>query len=927
MDPDRPAVDDAASNTSALAQGTVHVESGPETMGQGEEAREAFLQMMSNWYTQYVRVNPNAQPPPPLPIPQPVPVAPQEYEREFVRLSKYAQECVSIEAIFCKRFEDGLDEDTRLLVGILALKEFSLLVDKACKAEELNKEKRKALSEARDARKRPMSKSYQAQSKKSKEMNPRTTASVGYSHRDRGGGTSSRGVLRDSAVRLEGRTPARTYAICAREEESYPDVITSTFYLQDTFVIALIDLGSTHSYICMRLASRMSMIVKSTEFVVKVSNPLGKNVLVDKVCRNCPLTIRGHYFPANLMLLSVDEFDLILGMDWLTTHRVLVNCGNKFIELKCENGDVIQVDSDVLLEELLGLPPVREVEFGIELVPGTTPILVAPYRMAPLELKELKAQLQKFLGHIVPGDGIRVDPSKISAIVEWKPPRNVSEVRSFLGLAGYYRRFMMGFSMIATPMMKLLHKDVKFEWTKKCQQSFKRLKTLLTEALVLVQPESGKEFVVYSDASFNGLGCVLMQEGKLVTYASRQLKPHEKNYQTHDLKWLKLLKDCELVIDYHPGKVNVVGDAMGRKSLYALRALSMSLALSDDGAILAELRARPLFIQQICETQKNDSEMQAKRAQCELGNDSDFWVSLDDCLMFHDRICVSKDDELIWKILNEAHSGYLSVHPASTFRITSTSDGPEWKWDWITMDFVMGLPTNLRKKDVVWVVVDRLTKSAYFIPMRVDYSLDKLADLYITEVVRLHGVPISIISDNDPRFTSRFWKKLQEALGTRLNFSIAFHRQTDGQSERVIQVLEDMLRCCVLEFEGSWERYLPLVEFAYNNSYQLSIRMAPYEALYGRPCEITERIGLVAYRLALSVKLEKIQNVFHGSMLRRYRSDPSNVIPPSEIEIRLDMIYEEEPIKILAWEVKQLRNKSIALVKVLWKKHSVEEAM
>ena len=152
------------------------------------------------------------------------------------------------------------------------------------------------------------------------------------------------------------------------------------------------------------------------------------------------------------------------------------------------------------------------------------------------------------------------------------------------------------------------------------------------------------------------------------------------------------------------------------------------------------------------------------------------------------------------------------------------------------MDFVGGLPLTSSKKDLIWVIVDGLTKSAHFIPVRTDYSLQKLAKLYVAEIVRLHGVPVTIISDRDPRFTSRFWQKLHEALGTRLNFSTAFHPQTDGQSERVIQILEDMLRGCVIDFRGSWEDYLPLAEFAYNNSYQASIRMAPYEALYGRRC-------------------------------------------------------------------------------------------
>ena len=161
---------------------------------------------------------------------------------------------------------------------------------------------------------------------------------------------------------------------------------------------------------------------------------------------------------------------------------------------------------------------------------------------------------------------------------------------------------------------------------------------------------------------------------------------------------------------------------------------------------------------------------------------------------------------------------------------------PQWKWDNITMDFVSGLPLTQQKHDLVWVIVDKLTKSAHFIPVMMNYSMDRLAQLYVKEIVRLHGVPLSIVSDRDLRFTSRFWKELQSALGTRLNFKTAFHPQTNGQSERLIQVLEDMLRGYVMEFPRSWNRYIPLMEFVYNNSYQASIGMAPYETLYGRRC-------------------------------------------------------------------------------------------
>ena len=161
---------------------------------------------------------------------------------------------------------------------------------------------------------------------------------------------------------------------------------------------------------------------------------------------------------------------------------------------------------------------------------------------------------------------------------------------------------------------------------------------------------------------------------------------------------------------------------------------------------------------------------------------------------------------------------------------------PEWKWDHITMDFVFGFPRTSRGHNVVWVIVDRLTKFAHFLGMKTTDTTKTLSQLYIREIVRLHGVPLFIVSDRDSRFVAWFWQSLQQAMGTELHFSIAFHPQIDGQSKRVIQVVEDMLRACMLDFKGNWSNHLSLVEFAYNNSYQASIGMAPYEALYGRPC-------------------------------------------------------------------------------------------
>jgi hypothetical protein len=173
---------------------------------------------------------------------------------------------------------------------------------------------------------------------------------------------------------------------------------------------------------------------------------------------------------------------------------------------------------------------------------------------------------------------------------------------------------------------------------------------------------------------------------------------------------------------------------------------------------------------------------------------------------------------------------------------------PVWKWEHITMDLITKLPRTPRNFDAIWVIVDRLTKSAHFIAMRESSSAEKLADIYVREIVARHGVPVTVISDRDVRFTSRFWGKFHEDLGTRLQFSTAFHPQTDGQSERTIQTLEDMLRACVLDFGGSWDTFLPLAEFSYNNSFHASIGMPPYEMLYGRKCRTPICWGEVGQR-------------------------------------------------------------------------------
>ena len=301
----------------------------------------------------------------------------------------------------------------------------------------------------------------------------------------------------------------------------------------------------------------------------------------------------------------------------------------------------------------------------------------------------------------------------------------------------------------------------------------------------------------------------------------------------------------------------------------------MRLELTDTRALLATFHVRSILIDRIRELQTQDQTMIKLKREAEFGQLKGFSVRADSTVMMGHILCVPDVGELKKEIMEEAHSSSYAMHPGSTkmyhtlrehywwrgmkkdfaefvsrclicqqvkaehqrpARLLQSLLIPQWKWEKITMDFMVGLPRCQSGYDAIWVIVDRLTKSVHFLPMKNSDSIEKLTELYVKEIVQLHGTNVSIVSDRDTRFTSRFWPNLQRALGTRLHFSTAFHPQTDCQSERTIQTLEDMLRACVLEFKGSWDRHLPLMEFAYNNSYQSRIEMAPYEALYGRKC-------------------------------------------------------------------------------------------
>ncbi|XP_059307043.1 uncharacterized protein LOC132058603 [Lycium ferocissimum] len=757
---------------------------------------------------------------------------------------------------------------------------------------------------------------------------------------------------------------ARLYGLTRREAAEASDaVVTGILTICSHDAYSLIDPGSNLSYVTPYFALDMGMKSEPLLEPFAVDTPSGVPVIASRVYRNCVVVIKGRETMADLYELEMVDFDVIMGMDWLSACYANVDCRHKLVRFAFPEEPVIVWEGEiakpkgrfisylkahkmitkgciyhlvavndtkavvpefasvpivsdypkVFPEDLPGIPPDRVIDFGIDVIPDTQPISIPPYRMAPAELRELKDQLKDlldkgfirpssspwgapvlfvrkkdgslrmcvdyrqlnrvtiknkyplpriddlfdqlqgakffskidlrsgyhqlkikeedipktafrtryghfeflvmsfgltnapaafmdlmnrvfkpyldrfiivfiddilvysknredhanhlritlttleenelyakfskcefwldsvaFLGHVVTGDGIKVDPQKIAAVKDWPRPTSATEIRSFLGLANYYRKFVEGFSSIASPLTKLTQKTAKFQWSEACERSFQELKTRLTSAPILTLPSGSGGYVVYCDASRIGLGCVLMQNGKVIAYASRQLKKHEKNYPTHDLelaavvfalkiwrhylygehcdvftdhkslqyifkqrelnlrqrRWLELLKDYDLNILYHPGKANVVADALSRKSMGTLAYLrAHEIPMGKEIRRLASLGVR------LDETENGEL----------VG------------------ITPSRSD-IIERIKFKQYDDELLAKPR---------DG-----------------------------VER------------DY-----AKLYLKEIVRLHGVPTSIISDRGTQFTAHFWQTFQEGLGTRVKLSTAFHPQTDGQAE------------------------------------------------------------------------------------------------------------------------------------------------
>ncbi|RVW97716.1 Transposon Ty3-G Gag-Pol polyprotein [Vitis vinifera] len=508
----------------------------------------------------------------------------------------------------------------------------------------------------------------------------------------------------------------------------------------------------------------------------------------------------------------------------------------------------------------------------------------------------------EYLGHVISSGGVYTDPQKVAAVRDWPTPITLKQLRGFLGLTGYYRRFVKDYGKIAKPLTDLLKKDA-FHWTEGSNQAFMALKQAMITAPVLALPNFSKEFIIKTDASGQGIGAVLMQEGHPIAYISKALSDRFQTLSTYEKemlailmaikKWESYLVDRHFVIKtnhqslkylleqrvttptqqawvaklmqydyeirYKQGKENVAADALFRIQPAELFVLSTTILNTQLYDLIKESWGADPELQKIIKAKEADPSAYPKyswRGE-ELRRKGKLVVGVNEQLRreilnsFHDSptgghsgvyVTTKRISAVIyWKGLrkfvreyvrncfvcqrfkpeNKPYSGLLQPLPV-----------PEGVFTDITMDFIEGLPKS-NGKTAIFVVVDRLTKYGHFMLLPHPYTTKMVAQVFLDSVYKLHGLPYSITCDRDPIFTSVFWQEFFKLQGVSLQLSTAYHPQTDGQTEVVNRCIETYLRCMAGDNPGQWANWISLAEFWYNTSYHSSLKMSPFEALYG----------------------------------------------------------------------------------------------
>lgn len=498
--------------------------------------------------------------------------------------------------------------------------------------------------------------------------------------------------------------------------------------------------------------------------------------------------------------------------------------------------------------------------------------------------------------------GVATDPEKTSAMEKWPVPTNVSELRGFLGLTGYYRKFVPRYSWITKSLTQLLTKKG-FYWNEQAQQAFDTLKQAMVNTPVLALPDFQVPFVVETDACATGIGAVLMQQGHPIAYLSKALGVQNSKLSIYEKEFLAVIMAIDhwrtylqrgpfIIFTDHKSLCALgdqqLGTELQRKAMSKLVGLQFEFrykrgvdnsaadSLSRVGHLLncqALTLCQPDWLIEVLHTYDMDSTAQNLLRHLAILSPDNKGYALDNGLIkYKGRLYIGASLALQTKLIDALHNSPVGGHSGmqATYQrlrklyywpgmktavdnfvrqcqicqqakpIHTKPAGllqplpiPERLWEDLTMDFIESLPRS-EGYDTILVVVDRFTKYAHFIPLRHPFTASSVAKVFLDSIIKLHGVPLSIVTDRDKIFTSAMWRDIFTALGSKLSYITAYHPQTDGQSERVNQCVEQYLRCAVYDKPGKWRSWLPMAEFWYNSSYHTSAGCSPFQALYGR---------------------------------------------------------------------------------------------
>nr|GEZ16064.1 putative reverse transcriptase domain-containing protein [Tanacetum cinerariifolium] len=754
------------------------------------------------------------------------------------------------------------------------------------------------------------------------------------------------------------------------------NVVMGTFLLNNCYASMLFDSGADRSFVSTTFSALLDVAPSTldTSYAVELSD--GRISKMNIILRGCTLGLLGHPFNIDLMPVELDSFDVIIGMDWLAKYHALIVCDEKVVRIpygdevlifrgdNCDGKSKLNIISStktqkyiqkgcrvylaqvtskkaedkskakpledlpivrefpkVFLEDLPGLPLARQVEFQIDLVPGAALVARSPYRLAPAEMQELSTQIDThFQGSSV--------YSKIDLRSGYHQLRVCEEdipKTAFRTRYGHYEFQVMPFCLTNAPAeheghLKLILKLLKEE--ELYARAGRGFDAKGKGYRVRISPTQGSREELYHTRPRARCSSVCLEDVETLSVR------YKKELNLRQRRWLELLSDYDCEISISPRK--------GERGLNLPKQILSAQS---------KARKQENFINEDLHGMINKLEPHADRTLC-LNNRS--WIPC-----FGDLRALN---------MHESHKSKYSIHPGldkmyqdlkklywwpnMKAEIATYVKIPQWKWENITMDFMTKLPKTAAGPDTIW-----------------------------------YEVPVSIISNRDGKFTSYFWKSLNKALGTRLDTSTTYHPGTDGQSERTIQTLEDVLRACVLDFGKGWDKHLPLVEFSYNNSYHTSIKAAPFEALCGRKCrshicwaevgdrqltgpeiiqETTEKIVQinshiqasrdrqksyadvrrkplefqVGDKVMLKVspwngvmrfgKRGKLNHRYIGPFkilarkLKKYTADEPLAIPLDEIQVDDKLNFIEEPVEIMDREVKRPKQSRILIVKVRW---------